>query len=218
MRKSVSNYLKTIYEASYTQTGTNNKQIATLLDVLPGSVTEAVSNLEKDGLVMRQKYHEITLTPAGYRLVKDLMYRYRLCEVWLAKTINLPLELIPNQAWLMSAIDSQDLIARLDKKLDQPKTSPFGGDLHLPEFDQMTTVAIQPLASVKAGQTIELVSYLETASTVKYLEHNAIKLQQQLKVMGQAQPISVITLADMANHEYMIDETVARYIYVRVLD
>lgn len=218
MRKSVSNYLKTIYEASYTQNGTNNKQIATLLDVLPGSVTEAVSNLEKDGLVMRQKYHEITLTAGGYRLVKDLMYRYRLCEVWLANSINLPMALIPEQAWLMAAIDSQDLIMQLDQKLGQPEFSPFGGALHLPEFDQTVKENIQPLAQVTTGQTIELVSYLETASTVKYLQHNGVKLQQQVKVVDHAQPISVITLADMANHEYMIDETVARYVYARILD
>ncbi|WP_260238696.1 hypothetical protein [Limosilactobacillus fermentum] len=45
IKSRTSNYLKTIYETSYTQRWTCNKQLATMLGVLPGSVTEAVNRL-----------------------------------------------------------------------------------------------------------------------------------------------------------------------------
>lgn len=215
MRKSVSNYLKTIYEASYTRSGANNKRIATLLGVLPGSVTEAVSHLEKLGLVERKTYHEITLTVAGYRLVKDLMFRYRLCEVWLSQTIKLPLPAVPKQAWLMAAINDADLLLRLNQQLDSPQVSPFGGPLRLPDFDQQRAQNVWALDTVAVGTTVSLASYLETPSTVKYLQHTALQLQQRLTVVGHSETIPVITLADATGKEYLIDAAVASLIYVQ---
>ncbi|WP_318765209.1 metal-dependent transcriptional regulator [Lactiplantibacillus carotarum] len=217
MRKSISNYLKTIYEASYTQTGANNKQIATMLGVLPGSVTEAVSHLEKSGLVERKTYHEISLTAAGYQLVQDLMFRYRLCEVWLAETIQLPLPAVPEQAWLMAAINDQDLLQRLNRQLAGPTVSPFGGALQLPAYGEQTGQPVQTLDTVSEGATVILESYLETSSTVKYLQHTALRLQQQLRVVSQGDTIPVITLVDDQDQEYLINAAVARFIYVRPL-
>nr|WP_262336093.1 hypothetical protein [Lactiplantibacillus plantarum] len=55
MKSRTSNYLKTIYETSYTQRWTCNKQLATMLGVLPGSVTEAVNRLISQKLVVKIK-------------------------------------------------------------------------------------------------------------------------------------------------------------------
>lgn len=213
MRKSVSNYLKTIYEASYTQTGANNKRIATMLGVLPGSVTEAVSHLEKAGLVVRKTYHEIALTAAGYQKVSDLMFRYRLCEVWLAKVIQLPLAAIPEQAWLMAAINDQNLLTRLNEQLAIPTVSPFGGPLQLPAYQQPLTV--RALATVAVGQTVIFDSYLETASIVNYLQHTELKLQQQLTVVSREETIPVLTLVDEFQREYLLSAAVAQFMYVQ---
>lgn len=216
MRKSVSNYLKIIYEASYTRTGTNNKQIATMLGVLPGSVTEAVSHLEKAGLVTRRTYHEIALTATGYRRVSDLMFRYRLCEVWLAQIIKLPLELVPEQAWLMAAINDRELLERLNQQLQTPTISPFGGRLQLPRYADQCPDGLQSLAAVASGRTVVFESYLETPSTVKYLQHTTLRLQQQFQVVSQEDPLAVITLIDQDQQEYLLNAAVARYIYVQI--
>ncbi|WP_225351619.1 metal-dependent transcriptional regulator [Loigolactobacillus coryniformis] len=100
MKSRTSNYLKTIYETSYTQRWTCNKQLATMLGVMPGSVTEAVNRLISQKLVVKNK-GQIKLTKRGYQLVADLMYRYRLCEIWLADNIQLSLPEVPRQAWLV---------------------------------------------------------------------------------------------------------------------
>ncbi|CAM3154334.1 metal-dependent transcriptional regulator [Lactiplantibacillus plajomi] len=214
MRKSISNYLKTIYEAGFTKTGTTNKQVATMLGVLPGSVTEAVSNLEKQGLVTRKTYHEIALTRTGYQLVKNLMFRYRLCEVWLSKIIKLPLSVIPEQAWLMAAINNQELLDRLHRQLDQPLVSPFGGALALPDFDQQASELVT-LDTVTAGQTVLLASYLETASTIKYWQHAGLQLNQTLTVTHRDATIPMLTLTSANQTEYLVDTAVARYVYVQ---
>jgi len=216
MRKSVNNYLKAIYEASYTKTGTSNKQIATILDVLPGSVTEAINNLVDDGLVVRNNYHEIALTESGYQLVAERMYHYRLCEVWLAKIIILPLVRIPTQAWLMSEINDQELIAKLNHQLGEPKVSPFGGILHLPDFKQRFGNQPESLNRVPIGSRIKMTSYLENASTVKYFQHTGLQLQQVLTVTNCSKTIPVITLVDNQQQEYLINAAVARYLYGEV--
>lgn len=218
MRKSATNYLKAIYEASYAKTGTSNKQIATTLDVLPGSVTESINNLVDDGLVVRRDYHEIALTRSGYELVAKRMYQYRLCEVWLAKIINLPLVRIPTQAWLMSAINDQELLSRLNHQLGEPQFSPFGGALHLPAYDQRLVTQPKALNRVPIGSQIRMTSYLENSSTVKYFQHAGLQLQQVLTVTNCSKTIPVITLIDAQQQEYLIDTAVADYLYGEVQD
>ncbi|MFS1240408.1 metal-dependent transcriptional regulator [Lactiplantibacillus plantarum] len=110
MKSRTNTYLKAIYETSYTQRWTCNKQLSTMLSVLPGSITEAVNRLILQKLVVKNK-GQIKLTKRGYQLVTDLMYRYRLCEIWLADNIQLSLPEVPRQAWLMSAIDSSVVMA-----------------------------------------------------------------------------------------------------------
>lgn len=216
MRDSFSNYLKTIYEASFTKSITTNKQIALLMGVLPGSVTEAVGNLAAAGLVTRQKYHGISLTAAGYRDVCQLMYRYRLCEVWLHQTIQLPLLAIPEQAWLMAAIDNPDLLQQLATQLNQPARSPFGGKLILQTFEQKSDW--QSLETILIGQTIMIESYLENSSTIRYCEHSQIASQQIFKCIGQATDIEMMTLLDVQQREVLVSTVVARYIYVSLVD
>lgn len=95
-----------------------------MLGVLPGSVTEAVNRLISQKLVVKNK-GQIKLTKRGYQLVADLMYRYRLCEIWLADNIQLSLPEVPRQAWLMSAIDSSVVMAKLNQQMAYPKTEPI---------------------------------------------------------------------------------------------
>lgn len=215
MRDSFSNYLKTIYEASFTRSITTNKQVATLMGVLPGSVTEAVSNLVAAGLVNRQKYHGISLTATGYQEVCQLMYRYRLCEVWLDQTIHLPLPAIPEQAWLMAAIDNAALLQQLASKLNQPSRSPFGGKLVLQTFEQASEW--QSLETILVGQTIVIESYLENPSTIRYCLHSQIASQQVFKCIGQATDIEMMTLLDSQQRELLISTVVARHIYVSLI-
>ncbi|MFB9768679.1 metal-dependent transcriptional regulator [Lactiplantibacillus modestisalitolerans] len=215
MRKSISNYLKTIYEASYAKSGTNNKQIATMLGVLPGSVTEAVNHLEKAGLVVHQTYHQIALTKAGYQIVCDLMFRYRLCEVWLTQKIKLPLPSVPKQAWLMAAINDQELLRRLNQQLAQPAISPFGGQLELPAFEKRDQRVVQSLDTVGVNETIIIDSYLESPSTVKYWQHTSLQLGEQLTLVESADALPVLTLVDDQDNEYLINAAVARYIYAK---
>ncbi|BDZ30188.1 metal-dependent transcriptional regulator [Lactiplantibacillus sp. WILCCON 0030] len=212
MRDSFSNYLKTIYEASFTKEHTTNKQIATLMGVLPGSVTEAVGNLVIAGYVTRQKYHGISLTTAGYQQVCQLMYRYRLCEVWLAKIIQLPLPVIPEQAWLMAAIDNPELLRQLDIQLNHPQRSPFGGQLNIQA--NQPGPAWHSLETITSGQTIMIESYLETVSTIRYCQHSQIASQQIFTCVGKANDIAIITLLDSQQREVLINTAVARHLYV----
>lgn len=181
MKSRTSNYLKTIYETSYAQRWTCNKQIATMLGVLPGSVTEAVNRLISQKLAVKNK-GQIKLTKKGYQLVADLMYRYRLCEIWLADNIQLSLPEVPRQAWLMSAIDSSVVMAKLNQQMAYPKTSPFGGALKLESFSKYQHPNLLSLLSILVGKKVKIISFLETPATIHYFQHSGLYLGQVLTI------------------------------------
>jgi DtxR family Mn-dependent transcriptional regulator len=216
MKSRTSNYLKTIYETSYAQRWTCNKQIATMLGVLPGSVTEAVDRLISQKLVVKNK-GQIKLTKRGYQLVTDLMYRYRLCEIWLADNIQLSLPEVPRQAWLMSAIDSSVVMAKLNQQMAYPKTSPFGGALKLESFSKYQHPTLLSLLSIPVGKEVKIISFLETPATIHYFQHSGLHLGQVLTINSKNTVLPNISITDVKDNEYLIDNSMAVYIYCELL-
>lgn len=92
------------------------------------------------------------------------MYRYRLCEIWLADNIQLSLPEVPRQAWLMSAIDSSVVMAKLNQQMAYPKTSPLGGALKLESF-QISAPTLLSL-SIPVGKEIKLLVFRNTATII----------------------------------------------------
>jgi len=76
-RKTVEEYLETIYtlekKSGIAQTG----KIAAELDVKPPTVTEMLQKLSKDGLVKYKAYLGANLTPKGKRMASELMVRHK---------------------------------------------------------------------------------------------------------------------------------------------
>ncbi|MFC6180931.1 metal-dependent transcriptional regulator [Lactiplantibacillus daowaiensis] len=211
MRKSVANYLKAIFEASYLQGGTSNKQIAELLQVAAGSVTEMVTYMESEGLVQRQKYGQIKLSSAGEQAAWKLIYRYRLFEVWLSKTLDLPLLKIPNQAWTLAAVNDELLINRLNIVLAQPTHSPFGGCI---QIDERATDELQVLAQINEQQVLTIHSYLEQPDMIQYFQYADLHLGQKLQVIDKNPELQVIALQAADGQKYLLNWRLARYIYV----
>ncbi|VDG33807.1 metal-dependent transcriptional regulator (plasmid) [Lactobacillus plantarum] [Lactiplantibacillus mudanjiangensis] len=211
MRKSVANYLKAIYEASYLQGGTSNKQIAELLQVAAGSVTEMVSYLADEGLVQRQKYGQIQLSQNGMKKAWKLIYRYRLFEVWLSEVLKLPLLKIPTQAWHLATANDELLISRLNMTLAEPQHSPFGGCIHTPNEQP---VQLQPLIEAQKTQFVTIHSYLEQPDMIQYFDYAALHLGQKLQLIDKNPDLQVIALQDADGHKYLLNWRLARYIYV----
>ncbi|KRK39781.1 metal-dependent transcriptional regulator [Loigolactobacillus bifermentans] len=211
MRKTIETYLKTIYECSFTRKIATNKQIATFLNVAPGSVSAAIASYRDAGFVCQKPYGGIVLSALGQRRVQAIMQRYRLCELWLLKDFKFDLAEIPEQAWQLSDFESPVLTDKLMAYLSQPTVSPFGGALTGPA---LLDDGSRALATIKIGQTYTLKSYLETRQSVTYIQHMGLYLGQQLTLQSIDPTTETMCLTDANKRDFLVNEAVAKYIFV----
>lgn len=214
MLRQQNKYLRIIAECNFARPRVSNKQVIRFAQVSPASVTEMTRHLQRAGWVHRRRYTGVTLTTKGRHLAGNLLIRYRLCEVFLAQQLNLPLPLIPKQAWAMSATLTPKTTTALATFLDHPQTSPFGGSLNPTEVlndSQMTR-----LSEVNPDTTVVFHHYLETPDMITYLEHLALPLGQPIHLIKQDPALNLLYI-DWHDHPAIsLDLAAADYIYTQV--
>jgi DtxR family transcriptional regulator, Mn-dependent transcriptional regulator len=135
------NYLKAIYKLSVFGSGkVSNNAIAGILAVNPPSVLEMLRKLDKKKLITYDKAKGAKLTAQGKKVAVTTIRKHRLWEVFLAEKLGFGWDEIHEIAEQMEHIQSDELIARLDKFLGHPKFDPHGdpipdphGELDRPE-------------------------------------------------------------------------------------
>ena len=82
-------YLATIFDLENARRKARAKDIAERMGVLRGSVTGAMKALAGKGLVHYRPYREISLTPAGTALARDIARRHRVLRSFLGKVLQM---------------------------------------------------------------------------------------------------------------------------------
>lgn len=206
-------YLKIIAECNFARPRVSNKQIIQFAAVTPATVTEMTRSLQAAGLVDCRRYTGVTLTPRGKRLAAQLLYQYRLCELLLTQKLQLPLSLVPSQAWAMANALAPETVQQLNHYLDYPQRSPFGGLLDPDRLLDDTPVT--RLSTVSEATTVTLDSYLESADLVTYLQHIALPFGVPLRITARDTDLKLLYLEDPAHHEITLNDQAADYIYVK---
>jgi DtxR family transcriptional regulator, Mn-dependent transcriptional regulator len=135
------NYLKAIYKLSVFGSGkVSNNAIAGILGVNPPSVLEMLRKLDKKKLIAYDKIKGARLTAVGKKIAVTTIRKHRLWEVFLAEKLGFGWDEIHEIAEQMEHVQSEELVARLDKFLGYPKFDPHGdpipdphGELDRPE-------------------------------------------------------------------------------------
>lgn len=204
-------YLKIIAECSFARPRVSNKQIIHFANVTPATVTETTRQLQAQGLVNRRRYTGVTLTEQGKAAACHLLYAYRLCEVFLAEHLNLPLSQIPDQAWRMADTLNPATTAALADYLDHPQQSPFGGTLNPDKL--LDDSQITRLSDVPVDTTVTLRGYLETANLVAYVEHLRLPLDVPVTVVARDDELHLLYLQLPTQREVTVNTLVATYLY-----
>lgn len=205
-------YLKIIAECNFARPRVSNKQIIAFANVSPATVTEMTRQLQKCGLVNRHRYTGVTLTDQGRELATRLLYKYRLCEVFLAQHLHLPLSQIPEQAWQMADTLEPPTVTALATFLDHPQQSPFGGDM---TTDLLNDATVMPLSQLSDRTPTKLVSYLETPSLVAYFQHCQLTINQPLWLLRRDEDLNFLYLETTAHEEIIVNLSAADYLYVQ---
>ena len=101
-------------------------QIASRLDVAPGTVTAMMKALAESGLVEYEPYSGVRLTEGGRRLGVHVLRRHRLIELFLVRVLGFDWSEVHAEAELLEHSVSDRLIERIDEMLDFPSVDPHG--------------------------------------------------------------------------------------------
>jgi len=124
----VEDYLKAIYQAQQVSPGqlVPTGQIASALEVVPGTATAMVKTLDESGLVDYEPYSGVTLTPAGEKLAAHVLRRHRIVELFLVQVMGMDWSEVHPEAETLEHAVSDRLLERMDEMLGFPEVDPHG--------------------------------------------------------------------------------------------
>lgn len=111
-------YLKTIFEIDGAGQQARVKVIADRLGVTMPSVSGAIENLQKRGLVQHSPYGDVKLTGKGRRLAREVKDRNELLYRFLLEVLHLPEHIASRDACVLEHVVSPKTLERLSSFLE----------------------------------------------------------------------------------------------------
>ena len=192
----VENYVKSIFHICEgdVQRAAATGEIATVLNVSPGTVTSMLKTLNETGLATYTPYEGVHLTHEGWKLALRILRRHRLIELFLAKTLDLSWDEVHDDAEQMEHVLSDFLVERIDNRLAHPKFDPHGDPI--PADDgSMVVPPSQPLSACGPGYRFRLIRVLDqTPEFLRFLTRTGLSLGVEGEVtdnLSEAGTVSV---------------------------
>src|SRR5215204_11581 len=122
-------YLRTIYELEEEGVVPLRARIVERLGQSGPTVSQTVSRMERDGLVIVSDDRHLELTEQGRARAVSVMRKHRLAERLLVDVIGLEWEHVHAEACRWEHVMSEAVERRLLEILDHPKESPYGNPI-----------------------------------------------------------------------------------------
>jgi DtxR family Mn-dependent transcriptional regulator len=211
--KSVEDFLKAVYSLQQGGERVSTNMLKDVLEISAPSVTDMAQRLVNAGLVDYQKYHGVTLTPAGEEIALKIVRRHRLLELFLVKELGYALHEVHAEAERLEHAVSDHFIDSLAKKLGDPHVDPHGDPI--PAADgTITRRELRPLSELPEHLPA-LVSQFKTndSEMLQHIEDRGFKLNSEVEVISR-DPFNgpVTTLVD--GEKRVVGHTVASCILV----
>src|SRR5580704_1486371 len=150
-------------------------QVASSLNVTPGTATTMVKALAESGLVDYEQYSGVRLSASGEKLAGLVLRRHRLVELFLVQVMGMSWAEVHDEAEQLEHVVSERLIERIDGMLGHPTHDPHGDPIPNPEG----TIASRPLDSLLTCplETPLRVSRVadQDPSFLRFIENNDLK-------------------------------------------
>lgn len=206
-------YLKVIYNLQAKTGAARTGDIAKILGITPGSVTNTLEVLETKGLVAREPYKGVKLTDPGRKLALSVFRRHRLAERLLTDVLHLDWIESHEEACKLEHAISESLAASMEKALGNPKTCPHGNPI--PDGEgSITPTKSEVLSDLGNGQKATVVQIPdENTDLLRYLKtlgmYPGVKIQVEEKA-----PFNGPILVRVGSTSYPLSLDVASGIYV----
>jgi DtxR family Mn-dependent transcriptional regulator len=145
----VQDYAKAIYTLESRHGAASTTELATLLEVRPGSVSGMLRKLSELGLVEHERYHGVRLTERGRRVALEVIRHHRLVELFLVESLGMTWDEVHAEAEVLEHALSEELEELIAAKLGNPTVDPHGDpipsrELELPETSSQTLAELEP--------------------------------------------------------------------------
>lgn len=206
-------YLMTVYRLTRKGPYAATKDIATMLNVSPPSVSERIKRLAEQGYLNHEWREGATLTEKGEHIAINVLRKHRLVETFLVEMAGYSIDEIHDEACKIEHAISNRLADRLEAMLDYPKADPHGHPI--PTKDGQVAISeYQPLDDVPPGRevTIRQVSDWEPEQ-LTYLQELGLVPGAKVVVQNKAPFEGPLTL-NVGSNTVAIAPTIAREIGV----
>ena len=206
-------YLKTIYNLEFRNGSARTGDIAKILKITPGSVTNTLEVLEEKGLVVREPYKGVNLTEDGRKLALSVFRRHRLAEKLLVDMLGIGWAESHEEACRLEHVISDRLASSIEKSLGNPQTCPHGNPIP-DENGRVQPIKAQPMSELQSGE-VAVVSNIpdENTALLKYLTSLSMFPGTKIEVEEKA-PFSGPMLVKVGANSYPLSLDVAAGIYV----
>jgi DtxR family Mn-dependent transcriptional regulator len=183
MTSNKEDYLKVIYESGGTEKAVPNKMIAKTLGVASASVSEMLTKLSQQGLIVYESYKGSRLTDAGLSACIDVVRSHELWEVFLIRHLGYTWREAHEDADLLEHAAPQRMIDRLDAFLKHPQTCPHGS--LIPQNGQVPeSEGLNRLSDLSAGETALVCRVIEDGILLDYLERSGLRIHETIQLLS----------------------------------
>ena len=182
----VENYLKAIYLGAAGLTPPQRLlpmgQLASALDVVPGTATTMVKALAESGLVEYEPYAGVALTAAGGKLAALVLRRHRLIELFLVRVMGYSWDEVHDEAEQLEHVVTDRLVDRMDEMLGKPEVDPHGDPI--PDAEGLVKQQeAQTLLTCPLDRTVTVTRVIDQDKEfLRFIEHHNLKPGQSIEV------------------------------------
>jgi DtxR family Mn-dependent transcriptional regulator len=210
-------YLEAIYRLQEKSGVARTSELAEMLNVAPGTITNTVERLERQSLIIHEPYRGVRLTEKGRGIALRMVRKHRLSERLLTDILNVEWDKAHDAACQLEHGISDEIAKRIEKVLGHPKTCPHGNPVPT-ECGGIIEENSLPLAEISPGEKGVIVKIAEESpELLQYLETMGLKPETFLEVVQKAPFGGPITVR-VDGKDHALSRTVAGSIGVRVID
>jgi DtxR family Mn-dependent transcriptional regulator len=200
----VEEYLETIYRLQEKDGVARTSDLVNMLRVAPGTVTNTVERLEKEGYIVHDPYKGVKLTEKGLKIAIQVVRRHRLSERLLTDILHMKWDKVHEAACKLEHGITDEIVKPLEKALRHPKTCPHGNPIPT-KCGGIIEEKSQPLTKLNekehgiivkiTEEKSDLLHYLNTlglrpGATIEILEKAPFDGPTTLKVDGTSHALS----------------------------
>ncbi len=190
----VEEYLEAIYRLQNKGGVARTSDLVKLLKVVPGTVTNTVERLEKEGYITHEPYKGVKLTKKGLKIALQVVRRHRLSERLLTDILHVEWDKVHDAACKLEHGITDEIIKPLEKALRHPKTCPHGNPIPT-KCGGIIEEKSQPLTQLNEREQGIIVKITEEKSDLlHYLNKLGLVPGASIKILEKAPFNGPITL------------------------